>query len=105
MANEGKHLFYHGTDEAALGRLAERARVTDPLSPTSEEDKQRLVQYSIDPINVGCRHLRLMLEHPLEYHVRREVVEGVIKAFMKVRLPSGMQQLPLYDRYRNACLG
>ena len=94
MANEGKHLFYHGTDEAALGRLAAAAEVGDPLSPATDDEVQKLIEYSVDPRHVGCRHLRMMIEHPLEYKVAAPVVEGAIKAFYKVYFDSNHPSRP-----------
>lgn len=89
--------FYLHTDRHALHRLAESlradARFTDAGALVANEHAvealvrqpppalaRPLLDHLVAPEHVGCGHLRLMLQHPAEYGVRREVVEGVLRA-------------------------
>jgi rhodanese-related sulfurtransferase len=89
--------FYLHTDEAALARLATSltedprfvdARESGALSPDGIEAFLRhppreledpLLEALVASPHVGCGHLRLMMEHPSEYGVRRELVEAVLR--------------------------
>jgi rhodanese-related sulfurtransferase len=84
--------FYLHTDESALGRL-EATLSTDPrfasipdtvpvatlVQHPPRELEDALASLLAQPEHVGCGHLRLLLEHPEEYGVRRELTEAVIR--------------------------
>lgn len=90
--------FYLHTDEASLARL-DRSLAADaglrtargegeiawlvrhPPVELEEELAQRLAQ----PEHVGCGHLRLLLEHPEEYGVRRALAETVLRETHRLR--------------------
>lgn len=94
---EGFGRFYLHTDEAALARLGtslasdprfDAARDRGELGPGSIESfvrrpppelEEALLDHLVETQHVGCGHLRLMLEHPSEYGVRRELLEGVLR--------------------------
>lgn len=42
-------------------------------------------EHSVEPAHQGCGHLRLMLEHPDQYGVRRELVTDFLRAFHELR--------------------
>jgi len=84
--------FYLHTDRAALARL-EEALQADPelrslrgessieefVSHPPRELEAQLAALLAQPEHVGCGHLRLLLEHPAEYGVRRELAEAVLR--------------------------
>ncbi len=84
--------FYVHTDPAALARLDELLRA-DPglrelrgessieqlVSHPPRELEAQLAALLARPEHVGCGHLRLLLEHPSEYGVRRELAEAVLR--------------------------
>ncbi len=90
--------FYLHTDQGALARLDARlaadARATSLRGSVPIEELVRhppreleseLASLLAQPEYVGCGHLRLLLEHPEEYGVRRELAEAVIRATHRLR--------------------
>lgn len=84
--------FYLHTDEAAIARLDAALREDPELaSLRGALSVEELVQHPppeleaplasllAQPEYVGCGHLRLLLEHPEEYGVRRELAEAVLR--------------------------
>ncbi len=45
-----------------------------------ESLRPALMEHLLRPSNVGCGHLRLILEHPEEYEVRVELIEAMLRA-------------------------
>jgi hypothetical protein len=104
------HFYFH-TDRDAQDRLLD-ALATGPVtlrraggvtSPTALDALVRdppaglraaLLEALLDPAHVGCGHVRLLLEAPQEYGVRREVVEAVLRSFYR-RLWDGDPRLVL----------
>jgi rhodanese-related sulfurtransferase len=90
--------FYLHTDAAALERL-DRALAADPrwaahrgsqpiaalVARPPAELEETLVALLAQPEYVGCGHLRLLLEHPEEYGVRRELAETVLRETHRLR--------------------
>lgn len=88
---------YLHTDEHALERLRE-AVLSDPRFAhfttnlvTLEETaglvrhppvdlEHALLEHLLDPANIGCGHLRLLLSHPREYGTRPELARAVLEA-------------------------
>ncbi|GAB4200327.1 MAG: hypothetical protein OHK0013_11300 [Sandaracinaceae bacterium] len=93
---EGFGRFYLHTDTHALERLGDDL-ANDPrfasVMPTlphvtavegfvrrpPPELESALLEHLVASEHVGCGHLRLMLEHPAEYGVRRELVQAVLR--------------------------
>lgn len=81
--------FYLHTDRHAASRLATAMGWTEDRSeellrhpPVGLRDRLR-AELTV-PEHVGCGHLRLLLERPDEYRVRRGLVEAVIRAFFEL---------------------
>lgn len=68
MHSDAHALAHLGLDEATLRTSPHSAR-------------QRLLFQLIQPDNIGCGHLRLMVQNPDAYHVRRSLVAALIEAF------------------------
>lgn len=93
--------FYLHTDRSALEHLHAQLRA-DPrassvvpesgdmeawhtfLRTADESAQEALLEYLIQPENVGCGHLRLSLQHAAEYGVRAELVAAVIRSFFRL---------------------
>lgn len=89
--------FYMHTDTHAVAHLLESLR-EDPrfaehlpaegdlqhteilIRHPPEDLRPYLLEHLLDPHNVGCGHLRLVLEHPEEYGVRVELSHAVLRA-------------------------
>jgi rhodanese-related sulfurtransferase len=94
---QGFGRFYVHTDTHALARLGEALAVDARFAPLTAEGppdparvealvrrpppelEEALLAQLVQSDHVGCGHLRLMLEHPSEYGVRRELVEAVLR--------------------------
>ena len=44
-----------------------------------------MAEHMVIPGNLGCGHLRLMLQHPERYMVRRELLEAFIRCYLRMR--------------------
>jgi hypothetical protein len=95
--------FYLHTDRAAQDRLARAlARALDrPLPPVDDlvrnpppALRQALGDALLVPDQLGCGHLRLLLEEPAAYRVRRGLTEAVLRGFFH-RLWDGDARLTL----------
>lgn len=73
--------FYIHTDKHAL----ERAEVSEDelKSPPSEKRKEELLETLTDTVNMGCGHLKLMIENAEEYGVRSELARKAIKSILR----------------------
>ena len=78
--------FYMHTDEHALEHFV--GGVEDVLRHPTEERKRTLLEDAGDTDCIGCGHLRLMMQHLVEYGVRQELVAAAIQAIYR-RLWSG----------------
>jgi len=103
--------FYMHTDAHAFDALADRlhedvrsrastAPIHDPedweafLHHPDEGGRDALLEHVTNPDHVGCGHLRLMLQHSDEYGVRRELVAGFLRSFLRL-MWSGAPELHL----------
>jgi hypothetical protein len=101
--------FYMHSDEHAVAALVDRLALLRPDAPLPADRDRDLAQYInapppeardalltlVDtPELVGCGHLRLMLQQPEAYGVRRALVADVLRAFYR-RLWSGRNDLEL----------
>ncbi len=101
--------FYMHSDELAVAALVDRLAHVDPtLAPPTDrppdlarfiaapppEARDALLALVTEPELVGCGHLRLMLQHPDAYGVRRAMVADVVRAFYR-RLWAGHRDLEL----------
>jgi len=95
--------FYIHSDTTAGNNLIRAMRadseLRDRLPPTSSGPKEwrtflnsppealwpLVLQHIVTPGNVGCGHLRLMLQHPERYLIRRAVVEEFLRALFTMR--------------------
>jgi rhodanese-related sulfurtransferase len=90
--------FYLHTDQVAVAALLERlhAQLPDRQIPVTGPEvlaefvahpptwaRSALLEQLAEPANVGCGHLRLMLQDPAEYGVRSELVADVLRTFFK----------------------
>jgi hypothetical protein len=88
--------FQIHTDRAAQRRLA-RALGHEPdqmIRNPPDHLRASVLEAILDPDHVGCGHLRLLLEEPDAYGVRRELVEAVLTGFF-LRLWDGDPRLVL----------
>lgn len=94
--------FYIHTDRHALEHLRQ-ALVADPrfagerplLVDVSATERylrappvalrEALLGHLVDPANVGCGHLRLILQHPDEYGVRPDLAAAFLRAVFRAR--------------------
>ena len=89
--------FYMHTDthglEHLMGMLNKDKRVEKKIETVKEMeaelrkpqniDKELLLELLVNPKNVGCGHLRLMLEDAAGYHVSQKVIERIIESYFK----------------------
>ena len=88
--------FSRHTDGHAFETLAaavrDDARIGDAIGRTVTEsyeylrrppaqDRPALLEHLLNPDYLGCGHVRLMLQHPDEYGIRRELVESFLRSF------------------------
>jgi hypothetical protein len=84
--------FYMHTDEVhALKHL--QISKEEVLRPPRDQ-QESLLELLVLPANIGCGHLRLMVQYPDEYGVRKELVQEVIKAVYR-RVWSGQGNVEL----------
>jgi rhodanese-related sulfurtransferase len=93
--------FYMHSDAHAFNALIDRLREDERTQKTVENlqapedrdaffhhpaDKTRdaLLEHATNPDHVGCGHLRLMLQHSDEYGLRRELVAGFVRSFLRL---------------------
>ena len=62
------------------------------MTAPPEELRERIAEHMIIPGNLGCGHVRLMLQHPEQYLVRRELVEMFLRTYTRMRW-SGVHEL------------
>ena len=90
MGQSGKNYFSMCSDKKAVEDWFKAANIegSGPLlqrwNPLDTQGRRRLLQLSIDPKFVGCKHLQNMLKSPEKYKVRKGLVEGVISAFYSI---------------------
>ena len=90
--------FYMHTDTHALDHLKEELNKNNlfkniPTKTTKDIEKlirkpnpsiqSTLLEYLINPANIGCGHIKLMLSHPDEYSVRPKLIRSAIKAYFQ----------------------
>lgn len=88
--------FYMHTDCQAVNALAKAlnedplfadvggdAKATAALLRDPGERGEQLLPYLLDPAHVGCGHLKLILLHPEEYHVRRGLAEALLRTVFR----------------------
>lgn len=90
--------FYLHTDRHALEALEQAVRNDDQLGEALEQAgsidalvaappkdvRARLADLLVEPGYTGCGHLKTMLGHIDEFGVRKELVEGTIRAFYRL---------------------
>lgn len=76
-----------GPEVGDVDALIRRPSLTEPT-------RARLLEALLQPTHVGCGHLRLLLEEPKTYQVRRTLVEEVLRNFY-LRLWGGDARLIL----------
>ena len=83
------------TFDAKVARLRADARIGDVLGTTAAEAfaflrhppaelQDVLLEQLVQPDDMGCGHVRLMLVHPDDYGIRRELVESFLRAFYRL---------------------
>jgi hypothetical protein len=84
--------FYVHTDRDAQDRLEGALARETGMEGESIDDlvlgppphlRERLAELLSQPAHVGCGHLRLMLEDPEAYGVRRALVEALLRSFFR----------------------
>lgn len=55
------------------------------LTAPPEDQRERVLDHLVIPGNLGCGHLRLMLQHPERYLVRRPLIEAFLRAYFRMR--------------------
>ena len=88
--------FYMHTDRGALETLATALAADEAFADVAGDSNQvealirepgergeKLLPYLLDPAHVGCGHLRLILQNPEEYAVRRELAEAFLSAVFR----------------------
>lgn len=96
VANFGR--FYLHTDAHAMSALGHALRAVPEMtalrSSTSPDleaylrspprgDEETLLEHIASPSAVGCGHLRLVLQHPVEYGVRPELARSLIRVVFR----------------------
>eukprot|EP01102_Stenamoeba_stenopodia_P011953 TRINITY_DN3715_c0_g1_i3.p1 TRINITY_DN3715_c0_g1~~TRINITY_DN3715_c0_g1_i3.p1 ORF type:complete len:163 (+),score=32.84 TRINITY_DN3715_c0_g1_i3:166-654(+) len=74
-------MFYMHTDSHAVERIHEDFGEEIDLSSVPLEKQERLLEVLLKPENIGCGHIRLLLQHPEEYETPRNLTEMFIRAF------------------------
>ena len=62
------------------------------MTSPPEELREAIADHMVIPGNLGCGHLRLMLQHSERYLVRRELVELFLRTYVRMRW-SGVHEL------------
>ena len=62
------------------------------MTSPPEELREAIADHMVNPGNLGCGHLRLMLQHSERYLVRRELVELFVRTYVRMRW-SGVHEL------------
>lgn len=80
--------FYLHTDVAAAERIAgaigSELDAQALLRAPPGSSRERISSLLVEPANVGCGHLRLLLEQPEAHRVRRALTEAVIRSFFRL---------------------
>jgi len=77
--------FYMSTSEHAHENVTSSSGCRNlDISDPPEDKKAELMELIVKPENVGCRHLKFMLQKPAEYQTKAEVVQMGIRAFHQV---------------------
>ena len=56
----------------------------DLLQSPATELRGILLEHLVDPMHIGCGHIRLMLQHGESYGIRRELVLSFLRAFFEL---------------------
>merc|ERR1712054_41428 len=77
--------FYMSTSEHAHENVTSSSGCRNlDISDPPEDKKAELLELIVKPENVGCRHLKFMLQKPAEYQTKAENVQMGIRAFHQV---------------------
>lgn len=82
----GKRFFYLHTDRVALDKVKGEAGVDDPLNPKTSKERDQVLKLFGQPENMGCKHLRALVEKSAEYGTRPALVQSAVQAFYNVLL-------------------
>jgi rhodanese-related sulfurtransferase len=55
------------------------------MSAPPEELWELICEHMMTPDNLGCGHLRLMMQHPARYMVRAELLEAFLRTYLRMR--------------------
>jgi len=80
----GKTFVYMHTDTDCERRLSIESGVMYVRDPIDAEQRNRIIDLSVKPKFVGCRHLRAMLTNSDAYGVSARLVESVMRIFLNV---------------------
>jgi len=92
----GMHTDVHAFEALAKALLADQrvhVAVSDLISPEewaaflrnpAPELREALLEHLVDPANIGCGHIRLMLQHSDEYGIRKNLVVSFLRAFYRL---------------------
>jgi hypothetical protein len=77
--------FYMSTSEHAHENVTSSSGCRNlDISDPPEDKKAELMELIVKPENVGCRHLKFMLQQPANYQTKAESVQMGIRAFHQV---------------------
>lgn len=86
--------FYMHTDTHALNHLAQELKlknITKLIRRPSRKIQPSLIEYLLEPQNIGCGHLKLMLLNPHEYQIAPALIKTCIRAFYHKLWSDGKQ--------------
>lgn len=102
--NSDPQIAHIGSAATAIHSSEDYERFISQLggSLTTQEQETHLLELLSDPNNIGCGHIKLMLNNADQYGIRKELVRAFIKAFYKllwsenqrIAMPTGLPKHP-----------
>eukprot|EP00943_MAST-04B_sp_MAST-4B-sp1_P007237 g7237.t1 len=86
MSTHGKFEFASCTDEYALGRLSDAAKVGNAMDPMNHVELVRILTLSATPEHIGSRFLADVVKDSGDYGTRARLAQHLIKAFVRIAL-------------------
>ena len=86
MSSHGKFEFASCTDEQALSKLTDTAKVGNAMDPMNRVEFARILTLSSMPEHIGSRFLADIVKDSNGYGTRSRLVQHLIKAFVRIAL-------------------
>lgn len=79
------NIFYMCTDDVAISHIEKELQIEGlNLVNPRVQIRDELIPLLVKPENIGDLHIRMMIKHPDQFSIRKEIVEMFIKSYYKI---------------------